>query len=179
VTTPSTVTADPLAALEEIRQRTEAATPGPWTPHVLNAGRDRGFAEVDFPYHPRAIQVRQPPRRYAGGECVVNQQDAKADAEFIAAARNAFPRLLAGYDALLKLHQPGIYVIYGDLCKRHENHRFFSITDAEAADVRACGDCEASATVFRACKGCGRRVDAERCPVRSLIAAALEGTPES
>jgi hypothetical protein len=105
-TGPETTATDPLAQIAAMRARADAATDGPWGPHALNADRDRGFAEVDFPYHPRAIQVRQPPRRYIGGECVVNQQDAGADAAFIAAARSDMPRLLAGYEALLKAHEP-------------------------------------------------------------------------
>jgi hypothetical protein len=51
LTTPSTVTADPLAKLEEIRQRAEAAKPGPWRwrgntdngdPYLTSCGRVTG-----------------------------------------------------------------------------------------------------------------------------------------
>lgn len=85
-------------------------------------------------------------------------------------------RLLAIPEALLKAHQPGTNVIFGGLCKRHENHRFFSITATEAQDVRDCGDCEAA--VDRACTGCVPQVDVRRCPVRALIAAALAPATE-
>ena len=77
-------------------------------------------------------------------------------------------RLLAVADAVLELHQPGSIAIAGALCPRHENHRFFSISSTEAADVEACPDCPAA--VYVTCTGCGDRA----CLVAtvSLITAA-------
>jgi hypothetical protein len=83
------------------------------------------------------------------------------------------PRLLAAVEAVLKPHQPGRIVVRGTLCKRHENHRYFSITGTEAADVRACQECKA--TVFNSCAGCGHPVPLDACPVREAITAALTG----
>jgi hypothetical protein len=90
---------------------------------------------------------------------------------FIVTARTAFPRLLAALDAVLKLHQPGRVTILGALCKRHENHRHFSITRTEADDVRACPDCVAR--VYISCAGCGPQVSVDACPVRAAITAEL------
>ena len=81
--------------------------------------------------------------------------------------------LLRFVDAVLNLHQPGRIVISGSLCKRHENHRFFSITATEADDVRACPDCKA--TVYNACTGCGPHVSVDACPVRAAITRELSG----
>lgn len=83
------------------------------------------------------------------------------------------PRLLKAVEAALKFHQPGRMTILGGLCKRHENHRHFSITRTEADAVRACPDC--TATVYRSCTGCGPGVDVEACVTRNAITAALAG----
>jgi hypothetical protein len=83
------------------------------------------------------------------------------------------PRLLAAVTDLLALHQPGVVVILGDLCKQHENHRFFSITATEAAGVRDCPDCQA--TVYNACTGCPSPSRLDRCHARQAIARALLG----
>ena len=91
----------------------------------------------------------------------------------IASAEDA-PSLLAAIEAVLKLHQPGPVTIIGTLCKRHSNHRYFSITSTEAEDVRACQDCEAM--VYRSCSGCGHPAPVDMCPVREAIRAALART---
>lgn len=83
------------------------------------------------------------------------------------------PRLLAALDAVLKPHQPGRIVVFGSVCKRHENYCYFSITSTEAADVQACPDC--TATVYVSCAGCGLQVSLDRCPVRNGIARELLG----
>ena len=83
------------------------------------------------------------------------------------------PRLLAAVEAVLKPHQSGPVTILGSLCKRHENHRFFSVTRTEADAVRACPDCPA--TVWTSCAGCGPQVSADACLVREAITAALAG----
>jgi hypothetical protein len=62
-------------------------------------------------------------------------------------------QLLKALDAVLELHQPGVFAITGSLCKYHENHRYFSITATEAADVRACPDCRATADRSCTCGG--------------------------
>ncbi len=87
------------------------------------------------------------------------------------------PRLLAALDAVLKPHQPGRFVVFGSVCKRHENHPHFSITAAEAAHVQDCQDC--TATVYRSCAGCGSQVPVEQCPVRNAIATAMSGEAET
>lgn len=92
---------------------------------------------------------------------------------FIVGAGKDIARLLAIPDALLEAHQPGRFVIVGDTCRYHENHRHFSIIAAEAADVQACANCKA--TVYRSCTGCGGQTPLGRCQVRNIIAAALSG----
>lgn len=81
------------------------------------------------------------------------------------------PHLLAAVEAVLKPHQRGPIVILGALCPRHENHRYFSITAVEAADVIACPEC--TATVRDSCAYCGPQVPREACPVRAAISRAL------
>lgn len=87
------------------------------------------------------------------------------------------PRLVAAVERLLKPHQPGRIAILGGLCKRHEAHRYFSITSTEAASVTECPDCTAAAYV--SCAGCddgrGAGVALDLCPVRSAISAELLG----
>lgn len=95
-----------------------------------------------------------------------------ARARLIEAAEDV-PRLLTAVDAVLAPHQPGPFTIIGKLCKRHESHRYFSITRTEAAGVRDCADCTAS--LYTSCAGCGQYVSLDSCPVRSPILAALTG----
>ena len=83
----------------------------------------------------------------------------------------------AALEAVLAPHQPGRRVVFGSTCKRHEAHRHFSITSAEADDVRACPDC--SATVYTSCTGCVTGVSVDACPVRLAITAALTGKEAS
>lgn len=82
------------------------------------------------------------------------------------------PPLLAAIEAVLKPHQPGPVTIFGSLCKRHENHRHFSITATEAEDVQSCPECEAA--VYTSCAGC-HPAPLDYCQVRSAISAALLG----
>lgn len=88
-----------------------------------------------------------------------------------------FRLLLGAIVAVLEDHRPGRAVILGRLCRRHENHRYFSITSTEADGVRACPDC--TATVYSACTGCGQQVSADACPVRSTIGRELAGKDSS
>jgi len=81
------------------------------------------------------------------------------------------PRLLALTDAVLDLHKPGRVTIVGALCPEHENHRFFSITRTEAADVAACPDC--AGAVYETCAGCGTSARLDRCPIREAVSRAL------
>jgi hypothetical protein len=83
------------------------------------------------------------------------------------------PRLLAALDAVLKPHQPGRFVISGALCVRHENHRYFSITQPEADEVIACEACPAA--VYISCDGCGPDVPFTSCRTRRRITRALLG----
>jgi hypothetical protein len=83
------------------------------------------------------------------------------------------PALLAAVEGVLAQHQPGRAVILGALCTRHEAHRHFSITSAEAADVMACPDC--AAAVYVSCTGCGPQVPLDSCPARVIISRELSG----
>ena len=86
-------------------------------------------------------------------------------------AHDDVPRLLAALDAVLGKHKPGRIVVRGGaLCAAHENHRYFSITAAEARAVDECPDCPA--TTFRVCD---YRGDPWPCPEYSAISAALLG----
>ena len=96
-----------------------------------------------------------------------------AGAITVRASLDDLPSLVAAVEAVLKPHQPGPVTILGALCKRHENHRFFSVTRTEADDVRACPDC--AATVWTSCVSCGPQVSADACLVREVITAALAG----
>ena len=80
-------------------------------------------------------------------------------------------RLLAVVEAALALHAPGPVQLLGSLCAAHANHRYFSITATEAADVAACPKC--SASVSFPCTGCGTNGSVDRCPTRAAISAAL------
>lgn len=82
-------------------------------------------------------------------------------------------KLADAVEAVLALHGPGRIALVGRLCKRHENHRHFSITSVEAADVVRCPDC--TATVYDSCAGCGTQTRLAQCPVRSAITTALLG----
>ena len=83
------------------------------------------------------------------------------------------PRLFAAVQKVLAQHQPGRIVVLGAPCPQHENHRYFSITAAEAADVTACPDC--TATARNSCAYCGPQVPWDACPVRSAISRELLG----
>lgn len=120
--------------------------------------KDRAKAAADFPL-----------AEFAG---LINH-DTKTVGGWIAASALDVPALVAAVEAVLKLHQPGPVTIIGTLCKRHANHRYFSITSTEAEDVRACQDCEAM--VYRSCSGCGHPAPVDMCPVREAIRAALSG----
>ena len=85
--------------------------------------------------------------------------------------------LLKAVEAVLKPHQRGPVVILGALCPRHENHRYFSITAVEAADVIACPEC--TATVRDSCAYCGPQVPWDACPVRTAVSRALLGEGET
>jgi hypothetical protein len=80
---------------------------------------------------------------------------------------------VAALEKVLAQHQPGPFVILGALCPRHETHRHFSITSAEAAGIVACQECKA--TVYNSCAGCGPRVRLDSCPERAAIKAGLLG----
>lgn len=86
------------------------------------------------------------------------------------------PRLFAVVKKVLVQHQPGRIVVLGALCPRHENHRHFSITSLEAADVVACQEC--TATVHDSCAGCGPQVRLDSCPERTAITSELLGKGE-
>ena len=74
-------------------------------------------------------------------------------------------RALAAVEAVLKLHQPGRIMVLGALCKDHEGYRHSSITSTEAARIRACPDCAATANVSCSCGYAAF----DRCPHRTAI----------
>ena len=169
----------PSAILAGWRETTEAATPEPWDLEwdSCDCGDIYGCSHGSWPH---AIRNSRAHIERADGEQRAYDYDhtevselGAADAEFIVTARTAMPRLLKAVDDVLKPHQPGPVTIFGSLCKRHENHRYFSITATEADDVRACPDCEA--TAYASCSGCGHPVPVDSCPVRAAIGAALTG----
>ena len=92
---------DPRETLARIRAQADSATEGPWevAPFTWKPG------------HPI------PPSEWLGIEATgsvmgevariqPNDDEADADAEFIAAARTNVPRLVDALDAVLKVHQP-------------------------------------------------------------------------
>lgn len=103
-------------------------------------------------------------------------EEVRADADDEAAGLTAerdVPRLLAALEAVLAQHQPGRIAVLGALCSRHKDHRYFSITSTEAADVTACPDC--AATVYVSCEGCGLPMRLDSCPARAAISRELSG----
>lgn len=154
--------------LEKWRAAEQAATEGPWsTQKAVIAGIGGAYVIEHGELEIALVDC--------AGDLRVEQE--QADAEFIATARTAMPLLLGAVIAVLEDHQPGRIVIYGSLCRRHENHRYFSITSTEADGVRACPDC--TATVYASCTGCGPQVSADACPVRSAIGRELAGKDSS
>jgi hypothetical protein len=98
------------AALEEIREREQAATRGPWW-----------FDEDDLMWRLHGVHAVMPPFMEGFPEQVLNHQILKApkqgtpyaeywpcpaDASFIVAARSDVPRLLKALEAALSFHQP-------------------------------------------------------------------------
>ena len=83
---------------------------------------------------------------------------------------------LQGPAAVLNQHRAGRVAVFGDLCARHKDHRHFSITSTEGADVAACPAC--AATVYTECAGCGPGMRLDTCPARGAISGALLSTKE-
>lgn len=80
-----------MSALEEIRDRAEAATEGPWwTPSRMEPAEVFSGTGV-------------------GSDVCVATESTKADAEFIAHARTDVPRLLAALDAVTEVHTPFVW----------------------------------------------------------------------
>jgi len=156
------------AALAAIRAIEQAATPGEWKHRTAEGRSDWTSGSKAYAVH--RVEADAEPRG-------IGIFSTTADAEFVVTARTAMPRLLVAVERVLELHQPGRVKVFGYTCKRHENHRFFSITRTEADDVRACRDC--TATVYSSCTGCGPQVSVDACPVREAITAALTGDSES
>ena len=83
-----------MSALDDIRQRAETATPGPWE-MTLSADRKRALVWDD-------------------SESIVARSEDDADAEFIAHARADIPRLLGALDAVLALTDEWNTLALGD-----------------------------------------------------------------
>ena len=160
-------------ALAAIRAVEQAADPAPWTisaRHGVDIA-DEGWSEVSI------VTGDGAPVALTFLSHVLEPGRDEENAAFIVTARTAMPRLLAAVERVLELHQPGRVKVFGYTCKRHENHRFFSITRTEADDVRACRDC--TATVYSSCTGCGPQVSVDACPVREAVTTALTGDSET
>jgi hypothetical protein len=82
------------AVLEEIRERADAATPGPWESDILVDCGNRPVVLLPDPDNADAADLL-----FAADAPSATE----ADAEFIAHAREDVPRLLAVVDAALKL----------------------------------------------------------------------------
>jgi hypothetical protein len=173
LTTPSTVTADPLAELEKLAAMERAATSPPWT---LEADTSEGDT---FPW---AIRTPEPHIMRPEGESYkdsdyVHGELAElliADMEFIVAARSAMPRLIAMGDALLKLHtrseKPRTTV---STCLAHSYSRTAGF---DHLAVERCPDC--IVTQKHVCTHCRHECpdnDEWPCPTYSALAAALSG----
>lgn len=94
---------DPRLLLDEIQQRVAAATPGPWEVTDANEGMHE--------YGPMWMITNDEFHNPSGGEdepwlAVEMHVGDKDDAEFIAHARAAVPRLAAALRAVLDLHRP-------------------------------------------------------------------------
>jgi hypothetical protein len=161
------ITPDPAAAyLAEVRGRAEGITAGPWE-HPLPFDVTHGYKHHNGRHAATWVASTD------AGDDSISEDEAAANAEFIASARTAVPRLLAAVEAVLAQHQPGRVVILGALCRQHEAHRHFSITSAEAEAVTACPSC--TATVHVTCTGCGAPASLDFCPARNAIARELLG----
>lgn len=96
MSTDETVAADPLAALGKIRQRERAATPGPWE-HPLEY-------EVTHGYHQNGDRhVATWIANTDAGDDSIGDEEADANAEFIAHARSDVDRLLRVAEAVRDL----------------------------------------------------------------------------
>lgn len=84
---------------EEIRALADAATPGPWEPGTWYGTDDGGWAAIG-PHHVGSEDEHLP--HGCEPDCDHHEQ-AKADARFIAAAREAVPALLAEVERLTSL----------------------------------------------------------------------------
>jgi hypothetical protein len=102
------MSADPAAsALDEIREREQAATPGPWEVHTsATIGINLASDETDWPLAQAWMRLE--------------------DAQFAAVARISIPRLLAAVDAALGRHvqaviedMPEPRFRYCDTCSGH------------------------------------------------------------
>lgn len=117
--------------------------------------------------------------------------------------RRHVPRLLAGYDALLKAHQPVQVYAGADGCdhdcppepdwdsepaedvvaawEAYEDDHPYGVTPSGENDVRICTltpdhqACPACSALVYSAWGDDEYIDASRCMVRPLIAAALSG----
>ena len=124
--------------LEEIRQRAEAATPGPW-----KTVTHEEYSTVDVDEQ--------------GGENIAMVGSAIADADFIANAREDIPHLLSEVDRLNALHKREI-IITGEYAQR-----VIDLTArAEAAEAERDAAVE-DLKRFSACCQCNANIDGSCC----------------
>jgi hypothetical protein len=181
------------AELAAIRDREQAATPGPWW-----------FDEDDEVWRLHGVRARIPAWQVPGSgalipEQIVNAQILKApksgtpyaeywpgeaDAAFIVAARSDVPRLVAAVEAALKPHQP-VPDVRLVPCAEHARWRGALVGLPEDGDEfetenlrvrRACPACQVFDEPYcRACVNDERSYLDWPCPAYAAITRALTG----
>jgi hypothetical protein len=118
-----------MSGWEELRRLETAATPGPWEHHSAGTGI-RGGGSYNFITLP-------------GGKGIIAERGnsgTPADAEFIVAARNQLPGILAALDAVLALAEQWRYkgeFGWGAWQEGHGPDLEGTVLDSAAADIRA------------------------------------------
>lgn len=122
-----------MSALDDIRQRAEAATEGPW-----RLWRDRSPHDPD---NNRGAAVESAWAYDADGEDteLITDWCRTADAEFIAHARTDIPRLLAALDAALAVADVAQTRAASNLA---EGKRRYETGDQDASAFQALGLCQ-------------------------------------
>lgn len=160
----------PSSALDEIREREQAATKGLWIADVIPSLRDRPVVLLSDPDNDDAADLLFR---------ADSPQATEADAEFIAHARADVPRLIKAVEAVLKLHRPQESVVR-NICAAHATGpkwRKSSTLAVFRAEVDACPDCRKEDV--QVCAHCDCPNDTWPCPTYAAITAALTGEEAS
>ncbi len=178
--TPDPVTPDSAAAyLAEVREREQAATPGPWWSdedelmwrlhgvHAIIPAQMGGLIPEQVMNH----QIAKAPK---SGTPYAEYWPNAADDAFIVAARSDVPRLAAAVEAVLAVHvrqeQPVRHYGLGDACPKHHLNAFGR---PNYATFRDCPDCRY--TEYYVCSHCQCPHDNWPCPTYRAITTALTG----